>query len=107
MQELESIHRIIFLNSIFRRLCKLRLCIAIVPNVLFLARYRNNNDNVCSWSPQRESEQGGLAHLRGPGDAAELLQLGLLAPGHHHLVERGETNRSDRPAGESVIMYEA
>ena len=76
--------------------------------VLFLVRYRNNNDdNVCSWSPQRESEQGGVAHLRGPGDAAELLQHGLLAPGHHHLVERGETNRPDRPAGESVIMYEA
>ena len=106
MQELESIYRIIFTNSIFRRLCLSTQTLYCHSAILFLVRYRNN-DNVCSWSPQRESEPGGLAHLRGPGDDAELLQLGLLSPSHHHLVERGETDRSDRPAGESVIMYEA
>ncbi len=63
-------------------------------------------NNLCfpySWSPECAPEQGGVAHLGGAGDAAELLHLGLLATRHHHLVERGQAARPHRPAGEAVF----
>ena len=62
---------------------------------------------IFSWSPECGPGQGVVADLGGAGDSAELLQRGLLASGHHHLVEGGQATRPHRPGGECracVIM---
>ena len=59
---------------------------------------------IFSWSSERGPGEGDVAHLGGEADAAELLHVRLLAPGHHHLVERGQTAGADRPGGGCQLL---
>ena len=68
------------------------------------SRFLDNLNFIFSWSPERGPGEGDVANLGGEADAAELLHVWVLAPGHPHLVERGQAAGPDRPGGECQLL---